>query len=116
MKGENDMNLAQMGQRIKNSRQNKHLTQEEFSEKIGVSPHYIYEIERGSKAMSIHTFYNVVTTLSVSADFLLYGHEPPFQDDSFQASDELLSLLEQISPQKRKSINNIIHALLPYIK
>ncbi len=110
------MNLAQMGLRIKNSRQNKHLTQEEFSEKIGVSPHYIYEIERGSKAMSIHTFYNVATALSVSADFLLFGQESPIQNDSFQASDELLLLLEQISPQKRESINNIIHALLPYIK
>lgn len=110
------MNLAQMGQRIKNSRQNKRLTQEEFSEKIGVSPHYIYEIERGSKAMSIHTFYNVATALSVSADFLLYGDESPFQDKSSQNSDELFLLLEQISPQKRESINNIILALLPYIK
>lgn len=49
------MNLNEVGTRIKSARHEARLTQEQLAELIDVSPHYIYEIERGSKAMSIQT-------------------------------------------------------------
>lgn len=111
------MDLAEIGLRIKKCRRNKHLTQEEFAEKIEVSPHYIYEIERGSKAMSIYTFYNIATTLSVSADYLLYGKKASFENNiSQKMPDELTLLFEQLSPKKKENVINVITALLPYIK
>ena len=47
------MNLIAIGNRIKQSRKKQNYTQESPAEKLEVSPHYIYEIERGSKAMSL---------------------------------------------------------------
>ena len=40
--------------------------------KAGVSQHYIYEIEAGRKAMSIHSFASLTTALDVSADYLYW--------------------------------------------
>ena len=47
------MNLIAIGNRIKQSRKAQKYTQETLAEKLDVSPHYIYEIERGSKTMSL---------------------------------------------------------------
>lgn len=39
------------------------LTQEMLAEKADVSQHYIYEIEAGRKAMSIHSFASLTTAI-----------------------------------------------------
>ena len=53
------MENDKIGQRIKTLRKSKGITQEQLSEEINVSPHYIYEIERGLKQMSLETFMSV---------------------------------------------------------
>lgn len=106
------MDLIQIGKRIKQCRKRQHLTQECLAEKIEVSPHYIYEIERGIKTMSIFTLYNISTTLDVSTDYLLTGN---IQNTSYDA-DKLVSLIEDIPPTQRDSLAEIISAILPYIK
>ena len=50
------IDLKELGKRIKLIRKGQDLTQEMLAEKAGVSQHYIYEIESGRKAMSIHSF------------------------------------------------------------
>ena len=64
------IDLKELGKRIKLTRQGQDLTQEMLAEKAGVSQHYIYEIEAGRKAMSIHSFASLTTALDVSADYL----------------------------------------------
>ena len=49
------IDLKELGKRIKLIRKGQDLTQEMLAEKAGVSQHYIYEIESGRKAMSIHS-------------------------------------------------------------
>lgn len=110
------MDFEQIGLRVKNSRRKKHLTQEKFAEIIDVSPHYIYEIERGSKSMSIYTLDSVATNLDVSTDYLLYGSVSYHTDGSRKDPDELTVLVDAIPPQKRKSVARIIESILPYIK
>ena len=67
------IDLKELGKRIKLTRKGQDLTQEMLAEKAGVSQHYIYEIEAGRKAMSIHSFASLTTALDVSADYLLFG-------------------------------------------
>ncbi len=110
------MDFEQIGLRVKNSRRKKHLTQEKFAEIIDVSPHYIYEIERGSKSMSIYTLDSVATNLGVSTDYLLYGSVSYHQDGSPEPPDELALIVDSIPPQKRKTFARIIESILPYIK
>lgn len=64
------IDLKELGKRIKLTRKGQDLTQEMLAEKAGVSQHYIYEIEAGRKAMSIHSFASLTTALDVSADYL----------------------------------------------
>lgn len=64
------IDLKELGKRIKIIRKGQDLTQEMLAEKAGVSQHYIYEIEAGRKAMSIHSFASLTRALDVSADYL----------------------------------------------
>ena len=67
------MNLIEIGGRIKAQRRNMGISQEKLSEMIFVSPHYIYEIERGTKAMSLETLMNMSEALNLSTDYILFG-------------------------------------------
>lgn len=111
------MNLVEVGLRIKQCRRDKKLTQEKFAEMIDMSPHYVYEIERGSKAMSIHTLNNIVTCLEVSADYILYGNKSPQNaSNNISTPDALDILTHSLSVSKRESAAEILAFLLPYIK
>lgn len=57
------IDLKELGKRIKLIRKGQDLTQEMLAEKAGVSQHYIYEIESGRKAMSIHSFASLTCAL-----------------------------------------------------
>lgn len=107
------MNLLQIGKRIKQCRIRQNLTQEDLAEKIDLAPHYIYEIERGSKTMSMFTLYKISNALNISADYILTGNtkEPPNEPN-----DQLALILENLPDTQRNDIANIISAILPYIK
>lgn len=111
------MDLVRVGMRIKNCRQALNLTQEKLAEMIDVSPHYIYEIERGSKTMSLYTLYDLSITLNVSTDYMLYGNElSNAQDNPAASPDRLALLVESIPTKKRDNVAHIISSILPYIK
>lgn len=111
------MKIIEVGQRIKQCRRNKNLTQEKLAEMIGVSPHYIYEIERGLKTMSIQTLSKITIHLNVSADYLLFGDD---RSDNTAVSkneaDSLDNLIHDLPASKRENLEQILSFLLPYIK
>lgn len=109
------MENDKIGHRIKTLRKSKGITQEQLSEIINVSPHYIYEIERGLKQMSLETFISVTCALNASADYLLFGTS--HCDSSDLGYDEQLdNMIRSLSPHKKESITKIIHTLLPLLK
>lgn len=111
------MKVIEVGQRIKQCRRNKNLTQEKLAEMIGVSPHYIYEIERGLKTMSIQTLSKITIHLNVSADYLLFGKEQSDNTITAQnAPDSLDNLIHDLTVSQRENIAQILSFLLPYIK
>ncbi len=111
------MNLQEIGTRIKVCRQKKNWTQEKFAEIIDVSPHYIYEIERGSKAMSLHTLDKVSSSLETSPDYIIYGtHQYTSDNINLELPDKLSLVTDIVPPGKRDSIAEIIKTILPYIK
>ena len=104
------MDLKEIGARIKHCRQEQDLTQEKFAELINASPHYVYEIERGIKTMSLSTLDRISTCLNISTDYLLYGY------NNSSTSDNLALLINTLSPAKRANLFNILENLLPYLK
>jgi len=60
-----------IGQRIKQKRIEKGLTQEQLSELIGVGPSHMSHIESGSTVASFEVFIAILNALECSADALL---------------------------------------------
>lgn len=103
------MNLVEIGTRIKAYRKNIGISQEKLAEMIDVSPHYIYEIERGSKSMSLETLMNLSVALQLSTDYILFGNQ----------TADIVSLSEQLAKmneKQRERAESAFKALLPYIK
>lgn len=60
-----------IGQRIKEKRMEKGLTQEKLSEMIGVGPSHMSHIESGNTVPSFEVFISILNALNCSADALL---------------------------------------------
>lgn len=106
------MNHIELGTRIKQCRKSKKMTQEKLAESINVSPHYIYEIEKGIKSMSLPILADIATTLNVSTDYLLFGTH----NTENIPLDNLNLIIQTLSPQKRDNLADILTTLLPYLK
>ncbi len=102
------MDLVAIGGRIKAERKFSNISQEMLAEIINVSPHYIYEIERGMKAMSLETLINVSKALKLSTDYILFGNR--------QESDALEDRLDELDSERRLRVECAFKAILPYIK
>ena len=109
------MENDKIGHRIKILRKSKGMSQEHLSEAISVSPHYIYEIERGLKQMSLETFISITHALNASADYLLFGTSNCDIPDP-DCTDLLDNLISSLSPHKREAITSILYTLLPLLK
>ena len=104
------IDLKELGKRIKLTRKGQDLTQEMLAEKAGVSQHYIYEIEAGRKAMSIHSF--------ASADYLLFGDGQRIFDVDTPAhhNNQLMEIAAELNPSQRDHVLEILEVMVPYIK
>lgn len=111
------IDLKELGKRIKLIRKGQDLTQEMLAEKAGVSQHYIYEIEAGRKAMSIHSFASLTCALDVSADYLLFGDELQLLDvDTPSSYNQLMEIAAELNPSQRDHVLEILEVMVPYIK
>ncbi len=63
----------QIGEQIRQARESVKLTQEQFAEKIEVSPQYISDLERGIVGISIPTLKRACVALGVLSDQILFG-------------------------------------------
>ena len=74
MRAKKEINI-QIGEQIKSAREQAKLTQEQFAERIDVSPQYVSDLERGVVGVSIATLKRICTVLCVSSDQILFGQE-----------------------------------------
>ncbi len=102
------MELIKVGARIKAERRRHSYSQEKLSEMINVTPHYIYEIERGTKAMSLDTLVRISEALRVSTDYILFG-------ENSSGGKTLIEQLDSMDDERRVRVESAFMALLPYI-
>lgn len=103
------MDLMQIGARVKLARKEKGLSQEKLSELVNVTPHYIYEIERGMKSMSVETLIGIARQLEVSTDYLLFGTHP-------NSSEDINALLAEMSEERKLRVIKVLEAIMPHLK
>ena len=65
------MDKLSMGDRIREARKKKGLTQERLAEQLDISVEFVGQIERGIKLPSMQVFMRMIEVLNVSADYIL---------------------------------------------
>ena len=100
-----DTFYTEMGNRIAQRRKELHLTQEELSERIGVSSQTISCIELGKKAVRPENLAKLCIQLYVSADYILYGKRNEKQMNDFYMK------VSQLSQEEYKCLLVIVELL-----
>lgn len=86
------INRTFLGQRLKEARKKKGLTQQQLGELTELSDKYISRIETGKADMSLDCFVALINTLEISADYVL-------QDS--------LYMIMKLGMTRRKNISHI---------
>ena len=91
------MDYVALGKRVQARRKLIGLTQQELSEKAGISCSFMGHIERGSRKVSLETLIRLCDVLQVSCDYLL--------QDSMDA--DINHSTGSLSKGKQKLLNEI---------
>ncbi len=67
-------NNMEIGNRIREIRENLNLNRDKFSELVDISESFLTKIELGNKSLSIETLMKISQGTGVSADYLLFGN------------------------------------------
>ena len=74
MREKKEINI-QIGENIRLARVQARLTQEQFTERIEVSPQYVSDLERGVVGISIPTLKRACIALGATSDQILFGEK-----------------------------------------
>ena len=85
-----DEQLIQIGERVKEARKLKRMTQVELAAKVNISSVFLSNIERGRKQMMIKTAIALSEVLNVTTDWLLKGVS---HDEEQAIADEIAASL-----------------------
>lgn len=96
----------EIGQRIKEQREAAGLTQEAFSEMIGLGVKHVSAMERGAVGVSLTTLKKVCTVLSISSDAILFGAVEKNDVDA------LTDRLKRLTPKQYKVAEAMMSNLL----
>lgn len=101
-----------IGERIKKQRLLNGYSRETLAEMAGITPRFCYDLELGSKSMSLHTLKKLSTALNVSADYLLFGTRSTM-DTHYSAVQLLLTCPASKLYHLEQIISHYIQALKP---
>ena len=90
------------GLRIRELREINRYTREEFSEIVGISSKFLYEIETGQKGFSADTLYRISKGLSVSCEYILTG------DEQSEYDKEVLNALKLFNNTQIKTVQQML--------
>lgn len=100
------MSDKKIGERIRELREIQNFTREGFSEKVGISAKFLYEIEVGKKGFSADTLCRIAKALSVSCDYIMYGEEK-----EHRSKEKIVSVLEMLEPRQISKMQDILKIL-----
>ena len=103
------MDLKAVGQRIKDAREAKNLTQEELAVLVNLSSTHVSVIERGLKVTKLDTFVAIANALDVSADELLVD---VVAHSVTGVSNRLSDKISSLPMKEQKKIIKVIQALI----
>ena len=102
------LNVA-VGKRIRNMRENAHLTREQLAELANISIQFLSDIENGMKSMTVPTIISLANALHVSTDYLLLGktEECPSSVDA-----SLIAMLAALPEKQRQVAGDLLRCFV----
>lgn len=98
-----------IGKRIKEQRKKNKLTQEQLSEKLGISKNHLSAIERGVYRVQIETLVMIINCLGCTADDLFCD----VIDKGYMIKSSRLSeKIEKLSPDEQNRILAVVDTLV----
>lgn len=95
---ENQSFYRELGRRIREAREEKHLTQEALATRVSLTRTSVTNIEKGRQQLLVHTLVQISAALNVTPEVLL--PPPPLQ--------ELDELLKSESPSAQEWIRSAL--------
>lgn len=102
-----EIDYKAIGERIKNCRTSKNITQDALAELIEVNPSFISNIERGKTKMSTETLINIARNLHTSVDYLIFGDIDELEHDQY-TNIAVLEVKEILKDKNKNDINAFI--------
>ena len=102
------LDIKELGRRLRCARQDRKLTREELAEKVNRSATFIADIEYGEKYPSVRSLYQLCQALAVPADYLLAGSSPRDEESEIrEACNEIMTILGACDLAQLKGFRDI---------
>ncbi len=102
------LDYSVIGQRIKQARLAKNMTQEDLAEMIDISVAFLSRVERGNSHINLKRLNQLCGLLDVTEGYLLNGAS---NSDTNYLNKEFSELLSKCSPNKQKLIYNVAQVI-----
>lgn len=99
-----DQTKKEIGQRIKELRKEKKLTQEKIAEMLDISQKHYSETERGLTGLSVSHYIRLSELFSVSLDYLLRGIVSENSPESAKRNKQLNEIYYSVSEDTQKQL------------
>lgn len=107
-----DATKAQIGQRLREKREQAGYTREKLGELCALSPRFIANVEFGDSTFSLDSLMAVCRVLSCSSDYLLFGTSV---DAGSEAWIEPVSRLRQLDVKYQEPVSKIFQGVVEAI-
>lgn len=97
-----------IGQRLKQARLAKNLTQEDLAEQINISVAFLSRVERGNSHINLKRLTQVCKLLDVDEGYILNGVSNTSEN---YLSKEFSDLLQKCTPEKQRLIYDIAQVI-----
>ena len=97
-----------MGQRIRQVRKARGLSQDQLAEQVGISTVHVSHIENANTKLILPVFVRLTEVLQVPADELLQGAAPVRRQ---QAEEDILRLLEGCDLRQLQILQDVLRAV-----
>ena len=98
-----------IGERIRNARKARKMTQQDLAEELGVSIAFLSRVERGSSKINLKRLTQICELLGVSEGEILTGVS---NNSNKYLTDEFSTLLENCSNEKKRLIYDIAKVIV----
>ena len=104
----NELDFSSIGQRIREVRNDKHLTQEYLANATGVNVSHISNIETNKVKVSLTLLVQICNALDVTMDYLL---ENEYHRPTSIIEKELLNTIKDMKKEKQETLLRIAKVL-----